>query len=93
MAVNERVHVIIHGRVQGVFFRLKTQQAARQCGATGWVRNLPDGTVEAMMEGSKEAVASLLEWCGRGPRFSRVDKLDITRGPYTGEYDSFEVTY
>jgi acylphosphatase len=45
------------------------------------------------MEGSKEAVESLLEWCGQGPRLSRVGKLDITRESYTGEYDSFEVTY
>lgn len=93
MEANERAHVIIHGRVQGVFFRMETRNAARQRGATGWVRNLPDGTVEAVMEGSKEAVESLLEWCGRGPRLSRVGKLDITRESYTGEYDSFEVTY
>ena len=93
MGVNERAHVIIHGRVQGVFFRLETRKAARQRGATGWVRNLPDGTVEAIMEGSKEAVESLIKWCGRGPRLSRVEKLDITREPYIGEYDSFEVTY
>ena len=51
MEANARAHVIIHGRVQGVFFRLETQKAARQCGATGWVRNLPDGTVEAVVEG------------------------------------------
>ena len=93
MEVNERVRVIIHGRVQGVFFRMETRKAARQFGATGWVRNLPDGTVEAVMEGSAETVESLLNWCGRGPRLSRVDKLDIIRESYTGEYDSFEVTY
>ena len=93
MEVNERVRVIIHGRVQGVFFRMETRRAARQFGATGWVRNLPDGTVEAVMEGPAETVESLLKWCNRGPRLARVDKLDITRESYTGEYDSFEVTY
>ncbi len=93
MKTNARAHVIIHGRVQGVFFRLETQKAARQRGVNGWVRNLPGGTVEALMEGSKEAVESLLEWCGRGPRLARVDKLDITRESYTGEYYKFEVTY
>jgi len=93
MEVNERVRVIIHGRVQGVFFRMETRRAARQFGATGWVRNLPDGTVEAVMEGPAETVESLLKWCNRGPRLARVDKLDINRESYTGEYDSFEVTY
>ncbi|MCP3951391.1 MAG: acylphosphatase [Desulfobacterales bacterium] len=88
-----RAHVIIHGRVQGVFFRLETQKAARQFGVTGWVRNLSDGNVEAVMEGSAAAVDALFDWCGRGPRLARVDKVDIIRASYVGEYDSFEVTY
>jgi acylphosphatase len=93
MEVNARAHVIIHGRVQGVFFRFETQKAARQYGATGWVRNLPDGNVEAVMEGAREAVEALLSWCGHGPRLARVDKVDIIRESYTGDYESFEVTY
>ncbi len=93
MAVNTRAHVIIHGRVQGVFFRLETQKAARQFGATGWVRNLPDGNVEAVMEGPREAVEALLNWCGEGPRMARVDNVDITREAFSGQFDSFEVTY
>ena len=93
MAMNTRAHVIIHGRVQGVFFRLETQKAARRFGATGWVRNLPDGTVEAVMEGPAEAVEALLAWCREGPRMARVDNLDISSAEYTGEFDSFEVTY
>ena len=93
MEANARVHVIIHGRVQGVCFRLETQKAARQYGAVGWVRNLPDGNVEAMMEGPREAVEVLLNWCGHGPRLARVDKVDITRESYIGEYETFEVTY
>ncbi len=93
MEANERAHVIIHGRVQGVCFRIETQKAARKYRATGWVRNLPDGNVEAVMEGSAAAVEALLDWCGQGPRLARVDEVDITRGAYVGEYDSFEVTY
>jgi acylphosphatase len=93
MEANARAHVIIHGRVQGVFFRLETQKAARQFGATGWVRNLPDGTVEAVMEGTETAVAALLDWCGQGPRLARVDKVETSSQPYTGEFDTFEVTY
>jgi len=93
MEANASVHVIIHGRVQGVFFRLETQKAARQYGAVGWVRNLSDGNVEAVMEGPEKAVESLLKWCRQGPRMARVDKVEVTRGDFTGEYDSFEVTY
>jgi len=93
METNTRAHVIIQGRVQGVCFRMETRKAARQYGAAGWVRNLPDGTVEAVMEGSPEAVEALLAWCHQGPRMARVDKVDISHGEYTGEFDSFEVTY
>jgi acylphosphatase len=77
----------------GMLIRLETQKAARQCGAVGWVRNLPDGNVEAMLEGPREAVEVLLNWCGQGPRLARVDKVDIKRESYIGEYESFEVTY
>jgi len=93
MESNARAHVIIHGRVQGVFFRVETQKAARQYGATGWVRNLPDGNVEAVMEGPREAVEALLGWCNQGPRLARVENVDTTREAFTGEFDSFEVTY
>ena len=93
MEANARAHVIIHGRVQGVCFRMETRKAARQFGAAGWVCNLPDGNVEAVLEGPREAVEALLNWCGHGPRLARVDKLDVTREVYVGEYDSFEVTY
>jgi len=93
MEANARARVIIHGRVQGVFFRLETRKAARRFGATGWVRNLPDGTVEAVMEGSHEAVTGLLGWCEQGPRMACVDKLELHNEPYTGKYDSFKVVY
>ena len=93
MDANQRAHVIIYGRVQGVFFRLETRKAARQFGTVGWVRNLPDGNVEAVMEGPAKAVDALLAWCRKGPRLARVDKVDISRGPYTGEFDGFDVVY
>lgn len=93
LETNERAHVVIHGRVQGVCFRLETQKAAGQFGVTGWVRNLPDGNVEAVMEGLAATVEALLDWCDHGPRLARVDKVDIIRESYTGDYESFEVTY
>jgi len=62
-----RVHVIISGRVQGVFFRMETSRAAERIGVSGWVRNNSDGTVEAEFEGEKQNVVSMLEWCRKGP--------------------------
>jgi acylphosphatase len=94
LEANDRAHVIIHGRVQGVCFRIETQKAARRIGVTGWVRNLPDGNVEAVMEGPAKDVAALLNWCDQGgPRMARVDKMDVLREPYTGEYEDFMVSY
>jgi len=90
---NDRAHVIIHGRVQGVCFRIETQRAARRLGVTGWVRNLSDGNVEAVMEGSAKAVAALLNWCDQGPRMARVDKVDVLHKPYSGEYEDFMVSH
>ena len=63
-----RAHVIVGGRVQGVFFRQRTKGKAEYMGITGWVRNLPDGRVEAVFEGDEEAVKKLAEFCKRGPQ-------------------------
>jgi acylphosphatase len=71
-----RRRVIVHGRVQGVWFRGATAEAARAAGVAGWVRNRPDGTVEAVFEGPPEAVARVLDFCRRGPRAARVDRLE-----------------
>jgi acylphosphatase len=86
------VTVIVHGRVQGVAFRHHTCQRALELGVTGWVRNLPDGTVEGRFEGDDSAVAALVEWCRSGPPAARVDLLDIREGHYLGESDSFSIT-
>ena len=67
MADKARVHVVIEGRVQGVFFRASTRDEARARGLTGWARNLPDGRVEALFEGDKRVVENMLAWCRKGP--------------------------
>jgi acylphosphatase len=69
--------VIVHGRVQGVGFRYAVQRAARSRGLCGWVRNRPDGTVEAVFEGEPSAVESLVRFCGDGPRGAQVERLDV----------------
>ena len=89
-----RARVVIGGIVQGVFFRMETRRAARkQGGVDGWVRNLPDGTVEAVFEGEKEAVESMVRWCRQGPPASRVDHVEVEWQEYSGEFSGFHVRY
>lgn len=72
-----RRRVIVHGHVQGVFFRETTRRRAETVGVTGWVRNRPDGAVEAVFEGERDAVERLIEFCERGPRGAGVDWVDV----------------
>jgi acylphosphatase len=80
-----RVHVVVRGRVQGVSFRVLTRDRARTRGIAGYVRNRPDGAVEAVFEGAEEAVASLLEWCKRGPAGAAVESVEIAGEAPRGE--------
>jgi acylphosphatase len=73
---SRRIHAIVHGRVQGVFFRDSTRQKAQQLGLDGWVRNRPDGTVEAVAEGTPDKVEEMLAWLHRGSSASHVEKVD-----------------
>ena len=73
----KKIRVIITGRVQGVFFRMETQQAARRIGVTGWARNRSDGSVEAVFEGAPEKVEEMLAWCRKGPPLARVDDVAV----------------
>ena len=73
-----RRRVVVHGLVQGVFFRDTVRRRAEQLGVAGWVRNNWDGTVEAVFEGAQEAVVSLVSLCQEGPRGARVDRADVS---------------
>ncbi len=88
-----RAKVVIHGIVQGVFFRASTRDEAIRIGVGGWVRNLSDGTVQALFEGEKKKVEEILGWCHKGPPGARVDKVDISWEPYKGEYQLFDIHY
>jgi len=88
-----RAHVLISGRVQGVLFRSETQDEARRQNVTGWVRNLPDGRVEAVFEGEKDKVDALIEFCRRGPPGAKVAKMEVTWGDYIGEFKNFSIRY
>ena len=92
MESNVRARLLISGRVQGVAFRWETLQAAARCRVTGWVRNLPDGRVEAVAEGPRQQVTDLIDWCCKGPPVARVDSLDIQWEDFSGEFMKFEIT-
>lgn len=93
MEANARAHLIVSGRVQGVFFRAETQRAAMRYGVSGWVRNKRDGTVEAVIEGEKNDVIALINWCKTGPPHSRVENVDVGWQDYQGAYADFSVRY
>lgn len=93
MIGNKRVHVIVHGRVQGVFFRDFTRQEAERLCLTGWVRNCRDGTVEAAVEGTAENVAEMLHCLQHGPPAARVDEVVVRQEQPVGTEVSFVVRY
>ena len=90
--MNIRLSATIQGRVQGVAFRHYTFRRAQELGVTGWVRNLPDGSVEGLFEGEYSAVAALVEWCRIGPPAAQVERLDVREDTFSGEFDSFSIT-
>lgn len=93
MTTNARARVVIAGRVQGVFFRAETQRAAQRLGVGGWVRNRPDGTVEALFEGPSQAVQQAVDWCWHGSPASKVRDVKTEWLTYAGEFMEFSITY
>ncbi|MEM2123664.1 MAG: acylphosphatase [Candidatus Bathyarchaeia archaeon] len=88
-----RAHIYISGNVQGVFFRYETRRVARELGVSGWVRNLPDGRVEAVAEGEEEAVEKLIQFCRRGPPAAIVTKVEVEHEEPKGEDSNFIIIY
>ena len=88
---NIRAHVFIKGRVQGVFYRDWTAQKARALGLVGWVKNLEDGRVEAVFEGTKQKVNEVIENCREGSVLAKVEHVDALWEGATGEFSSFEI--
>lgn len=82
-------HLIIHGRVQGVYFRQSMLEQAEALGLSGWVRNRPDRTVEAMVQGEVEAVEAIVRWAQRGPMMASVEQVEVSPG--AGSFSGFEI--
>jgi acylphosphatase len=87
------VHVIISGRVQGVWFRASTKQKAEQLGLTGWVRNTENDCVEAVFEGEEDQVKEMINWCYQGSPLSKVEQVDIKNQPVTSGFEGFSIKY
>jgi acylphosphatase len=89
----KRFHVYISGRVQGVFFRANTAQKARELGLAGWVKNLPDGSVETVFEGERNRVEEMLAWCRVGTPPARVDNIEYVEEKADGSFNDFKIVY
>lgn len=89
----KRVHVVVEGKVQGVYFRTYTQAEAQKLGLAGWVRNRPEGTVEMAAEGEGEKVEALLQWLKTGSPLSKVTRILLTEEKPLGETGIFNIRY
>ncbi|RLE87769.1 MAG: acylphosphatase [Thermoprotei archaeon] len=88
-----RAHIFVKGLVQGVGFRWSMRAVAKRLGVKGWVRNLPDGRVEAVLEGPEERVREVIEWARRGPPLAVVEDVEVRWEEYKGEYEDFEIRF
>ena len=88
-----RVHILVSGKVQGVFFRQALKVIAKKNNVVGWVRNLTDKRVEAILEGDSKSVNLVIEWSRIGPANSHVDNIEINNEEFKNEFSTFEVLY
>ena len=91
--MKRQLHVFWSGRVQGVGFRYTAESAALELGIKGWVRNLPDGRVEALAEGTEKVLRDFLEQIAAGPMKRYLQNVQITWGEPTGDFDDFQIRY
>ncbi len=89
----KRVHLIVRGRVQGVYFRASTRDRARQLGLSGWVRNRRDGSVEILAEGDTACLEQFVVWCHGGPPGAVITDLDVEWQEASGEFSGFVIRY
>lgn len=88
-----RAHILVSGFVQRVFFRSYTKNTADTIGVFGWVQNLADGRVEAMLEGEKEKVEKMVEWMKKGPPAAKIDNVEIEYRECKNEFGNFDIKY
>ena len=86
-----QVHVVISGRVQGVWYRASTKQKAEELGLRGWVKNTQEGNVEAVFEGSEAAIDEMIAWCWKGPALAHVTNVNVIEKHQGNQYSDFTV--
>ena len=87
----KQIHLVVRGRVQGVYFRASAQREAKRLGLTGWVKNRNDGAVEMVVEGEEDQVKDFLAWAQHGPSTARVDHVETRWRSYIGEHADFRI--
>ncbi len=87
----KRVTIYISGRVQGVFYRANFRKEAQKLGIKGYVKNLPDGRVEAVVEGEDSPIFQIIEWCKVGPNYAKVENFETIEEKYRGEFKNFSI--
>ena len=90
---NARVHLVVEGRVQGVWYRDSTRLKATELEIKGWVKNRSDGTVEIVAEGHESDIRKFVEWCHEGPPYAVVGKITETSQEFRNEFDSFNIVF
>ncbi|KXB07521.1 acylphosphatase [candidate division MSBL1 archaeon SCGC-AAA382A20] len=91
--MEKRAHVYVSGMVQGVLFRATTRKEAQKRRVTGWVKNLPDGRVEAVFEGDEEKVKEMINFCHKGSRAARVENVEVEWEEFQDEFSDFNIKY
>ncbi len=91
--MQKRARIKISGEVQGVFFRVKTQEKAEELGLSGWVKNEADGTVKILTEGEPERLEELIKYCQSGHKFAKVERVDVKWEQASGEFKGFDIKY
>ena len=91
--MDSRAHIYVAGRVQGVCYRDFTQRWASSLSLTGWVKNLHDGRVEAVIEGTKDKIETLISKMKEGPSWASVENTEVIWEQYSGEYSDFRITW
>lgn len=93
MTDNIQIKLVITGRVQGVFFRAETKKTADRLGINGYVKNLSDGSVEAVIKGDSASVSQMIEWCRKGPPISKVQSVETEKISSVSNFNTFDVRY
>ena len=87
----KQAHIVVHGKVQGVWYRASTQEKAHSLGLKGWVRNLPTGEVEILAQGEEKAIEELISWCHQGPPAAKVTKVEVEWEEVGRPFDDFSI--